>query len=383
MEYEPLQAPYKGILNRYWNRMPADMQSVGKDKIVTLGEGATRLWRARRLEEYIDDTYGNFRAKVYLKLEGDNRGTGSFKDRGMTAAVTMAAAHGKKIGICASTGNTAAAVVAYCHAVGMRSIVIMPYGAVAPGKLFQSKLHNTKAIQIRGNFDDALDIVKEVVVQNSDIELLNSLNTYRMEGQKTASFEIVDELSLLDGPSAPHYHFIPVGNGGNITAYWKGYKEYYDGVPKRLNNLPKMMGYQAAGSAPIVLGKVVKEPKTIASAIRIGNPAKWTEAEAAIRESHGKIDSVTDKEIMAAYELLPKLEPVSCEPSSATALAGLLKAAGEPRSENYFGMGSVIVCTLTGSIFKDLKTAQKVFMKEPPIVIDASYDAVMDIVRSK
>lgn len=390
-EPELLPHPYKGVLNKYWSWMPAEMQWVGKDKIITLGEGRTRLWRAKNLEAYLDKTYREFKARVYLKLEGDNLGTHSFKDRGMTAAVTMARYCGKRVAICASTGNTAAAATAYCKKADIKLYVILPEGNVAPGKLFQSALFGANIIQIRGNFDTAMEIVKKVCESNPEVELLNSLNPYRVHGQKTAAFEIVDELG-----NAPRYHFIPVGNGMNIAAYWQGYKEYYSGrpkldMPRRILQLPKMIGYQAAGAAPLVLGHIVKNPETRASAIKIGNPARGDAAKCAVNESRGTFGMVTDEEIEFAYKLIPTLEPVSCEFSSATSVAGLIKEVGYsralahgPRSPfmMYTWYDCDIVCTLTGSIFKEMDVAQKTFMKEP-VVIDASYDAVMDTIRSK
>lgn len=383
--------PYRGVLDRYWSWMPADMQWVGKEKIVTLLEGRTRLWRAKNLEHYLSKTYRDFKAHIYLKLEGDNLGTHSFKDRGMTAAVTMAAAHSKRVAICASTGNTAAAAAAYCKAAGIKLYVLLPDGAVAPGKIFQSSLCGANIIQIRGNFDAAMEIVKKICESNTEVELLNSLNPYRVHGQKTAAFEIVDELGR-----APRYHFLPVGNGMNIAAYWQGYKEYYAGrpelsMPRRISQLPKMVGYQAAGSAPLVLGHSVKNPQTRASAIRIGNPARGDDAKRAVDESYGTFGSVTDEEIEFAYKLIPALEAVSCEFSSATSVAGLIKEIQFSRAlacrpiepfMMYTWYDCDIVCTLTGSIFKDLELAQKTFTKKP-IVIDASYDAVMDVIRSK
>jgi len=388
---EPLPKPYKGVLDKYWSWMPAEMQWAGKDKIVTLGEGRTRLYRAENLENYLDETYRNFKAHIYLKVEGDNLGTHSFKDRGMTAAVTMAKAGGKETAICASTGNTAASAAAYCKKAGIKLYVLLPEGAVASGKIFQSCLFGANIIQIRGNFDTAMELVKKVCESNPDVELLNSLNPYRVHGQKTAAFEIVDELGR-----APRYHFIPVGNGMNIAAYWQGYKEYYAGrselgIPQRIKQLPKVIGYQAAGAAPIVRGEVVKNPQTRASAIRIGNPARWADAVSAVRESHGTFGMVTDEKIEFAYKLIPSSEPVSCEFSSATSVAGLIKEIEYARAlahgpheplTMYTWYGCDIVCTLTGAIEKDLDLAQKTFMKEP-IVIDASYDAVMDILRSK
>lgn len=375
--------PWRGVLKEYWAWMPPEMRWVSQEKIVTLGEGHTRLRRAKNLEAYLDDTYRNFKAHVYLKVEGDNLPTGSFKDRGMTAAVTMAKARFKEIAICASTGNTAASAAAYCKAAGIRCIALLPEGNVAPGKRFKSDFFGAEAVQIRGNFDDAMKIVREICDANSGIELLNSLNPYRIHGQKTAAFEISDELG-----DAPRYHFIPVGNGMNIAAYWQGYKEYYNAEQQRVSRLPHMVGYQAAGSAPLVLGHPVKNPQTRASAIRIGNPARGSEAKQAVNESFGTFGMVTDEEIRFAYKLIPALELVSCEESSATSVAGLIKEieysralAHGPREPfmMYTWTGCDIVCTLTGTIFNDLDLAQKTFMKDP-IVIDASYDAVMDVI---
>lgn len=368
--------PWRGVLKEYWEWMPPEMKWVSQDRIVTLGEGNTRLWRARNLENYLRDFFPYFHAQVYLKLEGDNRGSGSFKDRGMTAAITMAVARGKKAVICASTGNTSASAAVYAKAAGLQCFVVLPAGHVAPGKLQQLYLHGAKAIQIEGNFDDGLKIVRGVVEKDRKKELVNSINPYRMDGQKTAAFEIVDELG-----EPPRYHFIPVGNGGNITAYWKGYKEYY--MKGRAKSFPHMIGYQAAGAAPIVLGHVVEKPETIASAIRIGNPAKWEEAKAARAESSGYIDMATDEEIIAAYKLIPALEPVSCEPSSATSVAGLIKEITRTPRRIYIWDSCKIVCTLTGASWKDSDTAQKAFMKDP-IIIQPTLEAVMDvIIRSK
>ncbi|KKT29550.1 threonine synthase [Candidatus Giovannonibacteria bacterium RIFCSPLOWO2_12_FULL_44_25] len=374
IKHKFLPQPYKGILHKYWEWMPPAIQWMGKEKIITLFEGNTCLWRAKNFENYLRDLFPYFHSEVYWKLEGENRGSGSFKDRGMTAAITMAAARGKKVVICASTGNTAASAAVYAQAAGMRCLVVLPEGNVAPGKLTQSYRHGAKVIQIKGNFDKALEIVREVVLREKDKELVNSINPHRTEGQKTAAFEIVDELG-----EAPRYHFIPVGNGGNITAYWRGYKEYY--IKGRSKRCPHMIGYQAVGAAPIVLGRAVENPKTIASAICIGNPAKWEEAKAARDESSGKIDMADDEEIMAAYALISELEPVSCEPSSAISVAGVIKEIKRIPRDIYIWDGCKIVCTLTGAAWKDPDAAKKVFVKDP-IVIDASYDAVMDVIRS-
>jgi threonine synthase len=386
-----IQKPYNGVLDRYWSQMPSEMQLIGKENIVTLCEGRTRLWRAHNIENYLNETYGNFKARIYLKLEGDNLGTHSFKDRGMTAAVTMAKARGKRLAICASTGNTAASASAYCKIAGIKLYVLLPDGSVASGKIFQSALFGANIIQIRGNFDAAMMIVKKICEASPDVEILNSLNAYRIHGQKTAAFEIVDDLGR-----APRYHFIPVGNGMNIAAYWQGYKEYYEGqavlgIPRRILQLPKMIGYQASGAAPLVLGHSIDKPYTRASAIKIGNPTKRDAANSAVKESRGMFDFVTDDEIEFAYKLIPELEGISCEFSSATSVAGLIRKVKTlheytkgPQAPfmTYAWYGCDIVCTLTGHIFKDLEFAQKTFIKEP-IVIDASYDAVMDVIISK
>ncbi|OQA90136.1 MAG: Threonine synthase [Elusimicrobia bacterium ADurb.Bin231] len=339
---------YKGIIERYRKYLPV----TEKTPIVSLFEGNTPLLRAHNIEKHMGVKF-----RIYLKFEGANP-TGSFKDRGMTMAISKAVEEGSKAVICASTGNTAASAAAYSARAGIKCSVIIPDGSIALGKLSQAMMHGAKVIALKGNFDEALKIVLEIT-KNYPITLVNSLNPYRIEGQKTASFEIMDFLGC-----SPDYHFIPVGNAGNITAYWKGYKEYC--AKKKLTHhtcvLPHMMGFQASGSAPIVRGKPIKNPKTLATAIKIGNPASWKKAEAARDESKGVIDIVTDAEIVKAYKLLAALEGVFVEPASAASLAGLIK---------YFKKGSlncqpstvnsqpVIVCTLTGHGLKDPDRAIK------------------------
>jgi len=343
---------YEGIINRYRAFLP-----IGKDDaIITLYEGDTPLHESMNLRNAI-----NPELNIYLKFEGLNP-TGSFKDRGMTMAVTQAYNEGSRKVICASTGNTSASAAAYAANCGMEAYVLIPDGKIALGKLSQGMRYGAKVIQIRGNFDDALELVRTISADGS-ISLVNSVNPYRIEGQKTASFEIIDELGF-----APDYHALPVGNAGNITAYWKGYKEYFD---KRISkSLPKMIGFQAAGSAPIVLGHPIDNPETIATAIRIGKPASWKQAEAARDESGGVIDAVTDEEILEAYNMLACMEGVFCEPASAASVAGVIKL----NKAGYFQPGSSIVCTLTGNGLKDPDTAMQNVAK--PVTIDANEDAV-------
>jgi threonine synthase len=290
-------------------------------------EGSTPLVSAPRLSERVG-------ADVWLKIEGANP-TGSFKDRGMTCAVSAALRDGAEAVICASTGNTAASAAAYAGRAGLRGAVIVPEGKIATGKLAQALVHGARVIALRGNFDAALKLVRELV-QRHPIALVNSVNPFRLEGQKTAAFEIVDELGELDALC------IPVGNAGNITAYWKGFKEA-DG------SRPRMLGYQAEGAAPLVHGEPVENPETVASAIRIGNPARWEEAMAAMTESHGAIRAVSDPEILDAYRWLAAHEGVFCEPASASGVAGLLRNGAEGASR--------IVCVLTGHGLKDPQVA--------------------------
>jgi threonine synthase len=324
---------------------------------VSLNEGDTPIIHACRLSKAV----GNG-SEVYLKYEGLNP-TGSFKDRGMTVAISKALEEGSKAVMCASTGNTSASAAAYSARAGLKCIVLIPEGSIALGKLSQAMIHGAKVIAVKGNFDDCLNLVREITDKHK-ITLVNSINPYRIEGQKTGSFEICEALG-----DAPDFHAIPVGNAGNITAYWKGYKEYKAaGLSKRL---PKMLGFQAAGSAPIVLGHPVKDPHTIATAIKIGNPASWKQAQAARDESGGLIDMVTDDEILDAYKLLAADEGVFVEPASAASVAGILKLA----KNGYFKTRSRIVCILTGHGLKDPDRA--IACIEKPRIVEARLPAVL------
>lgn len=350
-----------GLIERYWDYLPVDK----KTRVISLCEGSTPLIRARSLSKLIHK-----KLDIWLKYEGLNP-TGSFKDRGMTMAVTKAVEEGYKVVMCASTGNTSASAAAYSARAGIKCAVIIPEGKIALGKLSQAMIHGAKVIQIKGNFDDALTLVRKITA-HYPIALVNSVNPYRIEGQKTAAFEIVDD---FEG-RAPHYHALPVGNAGNITAYWKGYKEYFE--KKKSSRTPKMLGFQAAGSAPIVLGKPVRKPQTFATAIRIGNPASWESAVAARDESNGVIGMVTDKQIAFAYRKLAELEGVFCEPASAAGVAGLFKLA----DSGYFDREDEprktlrIVCTLTGHGLKDPNSA--ISMADEPITIESTEDAVLE-----
>ncbi len=349
---------YQGIIDRYRAFLPI----AKDDSVITLYEGNTPLHESLNLRNAI-----NPELHIYLKFEGLNP-TGSFKDRGMTMAVTQAYNAGSRKIICASTGNTSASAAAYAANSGMQAYVLIPDGKIALGKMSQGMRYGAKVIQIKGNFDDALQIVRDISADGS-ISLVNSVNPYRIEGQKTASFEIIDELGF-----APDYHALPVGNAGNITAYWKGYKEYHE---KRISKtLPKMLGFQAAGAAPIVNGAPVENPETIATAIRIGKPASWRQAEDARDESGGVIDAVTDKEILQAYDMLASLEGVFCEPASAASVAGIIKL----NKAGYFKAGDKIVCTLTGNGLKDPDTAMQDIAT--PITIDATEDAVRRVLEA-
>lgn len=324
---------WRGLIEEYRDWLPVDSQTP----VVTLLEGATPLVPAPKISSLTG-------CDVFLKVEGANP-TGSFKDRGMTVAMSKAKQDGAKAVICASTGNTSASAAAYATRGGLTCAVLIPQGNVALGKLAQSIIYGAKIVQVQGNFDDCLSLA-EKLTQEYPIALVNSVNPYRIEGQKTASFEIVDVLG-----DAPDIHCLPVGNAGNITAYWKGYVEYLDaGLASKK---PRMFGFQAAGAAPLVLGHVVHNPETIATAIRIGNPASWTKAIDARDASGGLIDSVTDGEILAAYRLLAAQEGVFVEPASASSVAGLLKkhAAGDVEA------GQRIVCTVTGNGLKDPDSA--------------------------
>ena len=316
-------------MNRYRDYLPV----TSATPMITLGEGDTPLVRSRILEKELGC------GELYFKLEGCQP-TGSFKDRGMVVAVAKAVESGSSSIICASTGNTSASAAAYGARFGLKTIVIIPRGKIAMGKLAQALIYGAQIIGIKGNFDQALHIVR-ALADKYPVTLVNSLNPNRIEGQKTAAFEIVDELG-----DAPDYFFIPVGNAGNITAYWKGFTEYHH--IGRASHTPKMMGFQAAGAAPIVLGKPVKHPKTIATAIRIGNPASWQKAVAARDESEGIISSVTDEEIMDAYRLMATKEGIFGEPASGASLAGLIKWT---KSNDL--SGKRVVCIVTGTGLKD------------------------------
>ena len=325
--------PWPGVIEAYRDRLPVSDSTP----VVTLLEGGTPLLEATRLSERVE-------ARVFLKYEGANP-TGSFKDRGMTLAISKAVEEGSKAVICASTGNTSASAAAYAARAGLVVAVLIPEGHIALGKLAQALIHGAKVIQVRGNFDQALTVVRELAARET-VTLVNSVNPHRLEGQKTAAFEIVDLLG-----DAPDVHCIPVGNAGNITAYWRGYCE--DHAAGRTTRRPRMLGWQAAGSAPLVSGEPVAFPETVATAIRIGNPASWGGAIAARDESGGAIGAVTDMEILDAYHLLAEQEGVFCEPASAASVAGLLRAA----DAGLVAPGETVVCTLTGHGLKDPERA--------------------------
>jgi len=339
---------WRGIVEEYREFLPLGPDSV----VVTLLEGGTPLLPAPSLSARVG-------AQVWLKVEGANP-TGSFKDRGMTMAISAALADGAKAVVCASTGNTSASAAAYAARAGMTCVVLIPEGHIALGKLAQALVHGATVLQVRGNFDEALRIVRELPGR-APVTVVNSINPFRIEGQKTGAFEIVDVLG-----DAPDFHCIPVGNAGNITAYWKGYREYQDAG--RATKLPRLLGFQAAGAAPIVLGHPVDEPETIATAIRIGNPASWASAEAAATESGGSITAVTDEQILAAYRFLAEEESVFCEAASAASVAGLLDS-GVPA-------GSTVVCVLTGHGLKDPDLA--ISQIDVPSVVDARIEAILE-----
>ncbi|MBE7710461.1 MAG: threonine synthase [Cyanobacteria bacterium SIG32] len=326
---------YQGLINKYREYLPV----TDSTPIVTLNEGNTPLIKAENLAKKI-----GVDAEIYLKFEGCNP-TGSFKDRGMTMAVTKAKEAGSGAIICASTGNTSASAAAYGAKAELKTYVLIPDGYIALGKLSQAMMYGAEIIAIQGNFDEALEMVRKIS-ENYPITLVNSVNPYRIEGQKTGAFEIIEALG-----QAPDYHFIPVGNAGNITAYWKGYKEWHK--LGKIKELPKMMGFEAEGAAAIVKGERIMKPETLATAIRIGNPASWKQAEAARDESNGMINFVTDEEIVKAYKLIASTEGVLAEPASAASVAGLIKVKDQIKS------GSKIVCILTGNGLKDPDNAIK------------------------
>ncbi|MGI6405144.1 MAG: threonine synthase [Syntrophaceticus sp.] len=347
---------WKGLISAYHSFLPVTEQTP----VVTLHEGNTILLPASELSKKLN-------VNLYLKFEGQNP-TGSFKDRGMTVAVSKAVENGSNAVMCASTGNTSASAAAYAARAGIKCVVIIPDGYVALGKLAQALIYGAEVIAIKGNFDAALQLVRKIT-ENYPITLVNSLNPHRIEGQKTGAFEICDQLG-----SVPDYLALPVGNAGNITAYWKGFKEYK--AAGSVSSTPKMIGFQAAGAAPIVKGEVVPEPQTVATAIRIGNPASWEKAVAAIEESEGQIDMVTDEEILDAYRLVARTEGLFVEPASAASLAGVLKLS----KKGYFEQGAHVVCIMTGHGLKDPDTTIKTCQLKPR-VIPAQEDAVLDILK--
>jgi threonine synthase len=337
--------PWRGVIAEYRDRLPV----TGATPVVTLQEGGTPLLPAPVLSARTG-------CAVYLKVEGANP-TGSFKDRGMTVAISMAAGRGARSVICASTGNTSASAAAYAARGGMSCAVLVPKGKIALGKLAQALVHGARLLQVEGNFDDCLELASKLAAEYP-VALVNSVNPDRLQGQKTAAFEIVDQLG-----DAPDVHCLPVGNAGNITAYWMGYREYAKaGLATRT---PRMFGFQASGAAPIVGGAPVARPQTIATAIRIGNPASWTAAEAARDESGGLISSVTDRQILAAYRLLAGQEAVFGELASAASVAGLLQAS----ADGTLPPGSSVVCTITGNGLKDPDWA--VSAAPAPVIVPA------------
>ncbi|MFD2470825.1 threonine synthase [Amycolatopsis silviterrae] len=337
---------WPGIIEAYRDRVPVPDGA----RVVTLGEGNTPLLPAAHLSELTG-------AEVYLKVEGANP-TGSFKDRGMTVAITHALASGLKAVICASTGNTSASAAAYAARAGLTCAVLVPQGKIAMGKLAQAVLHGARILQVDGNFDDCLELARKTAA-DYPVTLVNSVNPVRIAGQKTAAFEICDVLG-----AAPDVHCLPVGNAGNITAYWKGYSEYAaDGVVK---NTPRMFGFQAAGAAPLVHGEPVSDPDTIATAIRIGSPASWAGAVSARDESDGLFEAITDEKILEAYRLLARREGVFVEPASATSVAGLLATAADGRLPK----GAKVVCTVTGHGLKDPATALEGNVEVEPLAVD-------------
>lgn len=344
---------YTGLIEKYRARLPVSANTP----VISLGEGNTPLIRLRNIPSLLGKD-----VDMYVKFEGLNP-TGSFKDRGMTMAVTKAVEDGSKAIICASTGNTSAAAAAYAARAGITAFVLIPEGKIAMGKLAQAMMHGSVVIQIKGNFDAGMQIVKEIA-DHAPVTIVNSINPFRIQGQKTAAFEIVEELG-----GAPDYHCLPVGNAGNITAYWMGYKEYFkDGIASKT---PIMCGYQAAGAAPFLRGHPVEHPETVATAIRIGNPQSWDGAMNAKNESGGWFDEFSDEEILAAQKMLAEKEGVFCEPASATSVAGAMRDIKSGKIPE----GSKITCTLTGHGLKDPDIAIKQ-CASPMIAVDATMEAV-------
>ncbi len=338
---------WRGVIDEYRKWLPVSDATP----VISLREGGTPLVHAL----YLSKLLGN---EIWLKVEGTNP-TGSFKDRGMTMAISKAAEDGAKAVICASTGNTSASAAAYATKAGMKPVVLVPEGKIAMGKLAQAIAHGATLLQVKGNFDDCLTLARQLS-DNYPVALVNSVNPYRIEGQKTAAFEVVDMLH-----EAPDIHVMPVGNAGNITAYWQGYQEYYKA--KISKQLPMMWGFQAAGAAPIVKKKIIKNPETIATAIRIGNPASWDQAVIAQVASKGLIDLVTDKEILSAYRLVAAKEGIFVEPSSAAGLAGLIKY----KKAKKLPTGKKIVITVTGHGLKDVQWALEGATKPKIVPVNA------------
>jgi len=347
-----MRSRYTGLIDRYRDRLPVHDDT----RIISLGEGNTPLIRLNNIPRLIGKD-----VDIYVKYEGLNP-TGSFKDRGMTMAVTKAVEDGSKAIICASTGNTSAAAAAYAARAGITAFVLIPEGKIALGKLAQAMMHGAVVLQINGNFDVGMQLVKEVG-DDAPVTIVNSINPFRLQGQKTAAFEIVEELGC-----APDFHCIPVGNAGNITAHWMGYSEYHEhGI---VNSRPKMVGYQAAGSAPFMRGEMVDNPETVATAIRIGHPQSWDKAWKVKEESDGWFDECSDDEILETQKMLSMSEGVFCEPASATSLAGALKDIKSGKIPE----GSKIVCTLTGHGLKDPDTAIK--QSAPVLTVNATREEV-------
>jgi threonine synthase len=365
---------YTGLIDKYRDRLPV----APNTSAVSLGEGGTRLIELKNLPRLVRK-----KVRMLAKFEGLNP-TGSFKDRGMTMAVTRAVEEGARAIICASTGNTSASAAAYAARAGIACFVLIPEGKIALGKLSQAMMHGSTVIQIRGNFDDGMRLVQEVA-RTTPVNIVNSINPYRIQGQKTIAFEIIEELG-----DVPDYHALPVGNAGNITAHWIGYSEAAgestgalkgaEGMrpyrkEKISNDRPIMLGYQASGAAPIVRGRPVENPETVATAIRIGNPVSWQQAVAASRESGGWFAECTDDEILRVQKLLAQTEGIFCEPASAISLAGLLKDLELGK----VGEGSTIVCTLTGHGLKDPDTA--IAQSAKPMTVDAELKAIERVIR--
>ena len=354
----PFRERYTGLINKYRDRLPVHDDT----RLISLGEGNTPLIRLNNIPGMLERE-----VDIYVKYEGLNP-TGSFKDRGMTMAVTKAVEEGSRAIICASTGNTSASAAAYAARAGITAFVLIPDGKIALGKLAQAMMHGAVVVQIEGNFDAGMQLVKEVG-ETEPVTIVNSINPYRIQGQKTAAFEIIEELG-----SAPDYHCLPVGNAGNITAHWMGYCEYHEhGI---VNNRPVMVGYQAAGAAPFIRGAMVDDPETVATAIRIGHPQSWEKAWRVKEESGGWFEACSDEEILAAQKLLAEKEGIFCEPASATSLAGAMRNV----RNGTIPEGSRIVCTLTGHGLKDPDTAIEQSKGGAMVTVAARLDSVREAI---